>query len=458
MVIQVVLIYYGYTGEAASFLSNKGIKPGDRVIVKLKDGTVLSGLLLPRPQLYSSDSIIIVKLSNGYNIGISVQKIQDIEISGTITHSSTKVAEASRYHCFQGLPKVMLISTGGTIASKVDYETGAVTPALKPEEIVEWIPELGEISIVSSKEIMSIFSEDMTPQLWEKIAVEVYKEIMNGVDGVVVAHGTDTMSYTASALAFSIQNKPVPIVFVGAQRSSDRPSTDAVYNLLAGFITASKAPFAESVIVMHGDLSDKINTVHRGVKTRKMHTSRRDAFQSINDKPLALVDVANKELKVIGNIVEYRGRKEPVLKSRFDDKVALIKVYPGLHEEIIEFLVDKGYHGIVIEGTGLGHVPNKLVNSIKRAVENGIPVVMTSQCLFGHIDMYVYSTGRRLLEAGTIPGYDILPETAYVKLSWILGSLTRDVEEVRKIFTTNIAGEINPRHTPDLYPRWIYEH
>ncbi|MEM4717377.1 MAG: Glu-tRNA(Gln) amidotransferase subunit GatD [Desulfurococcaceae archaeon] len=453
-----MLIYYGYTGRAASFLSSKCVKPGDRVIIRLKDGSSLSGLLLPRPQLYSSDSIIVVKLINGYNIGISLQKIQDIEISRSITHVSAKEGKVGEYRITSVLPRVTLISTGGTIASKVDYETGAVTPALKPEEILEWIPELGEISFISSKEIMSIFSEDMTPQLWERIATEVYEEVRNNVDGVVIAHGTDTMSYTASALAFSIQNKPVPIVFVGAQRSSDRPSTDAVYNLLAGFITASKAPFAESVVVMHGDLSDKFNTVHRGVKTRKMHTSRRDAFQSINDKPLALVDVVNKELRLIGNIVEYRGRKDPILKPKFDDKVALVKVYPGLQDEIIETLVDKGYHGIVIEGTGLGHAPNKLIDSIKRAVENGIPVVMTSQCLFGHVDMYVYSTGRRLLEAGVIPGYDMLPETAYVKLSWILGSLTRDIEEVREIFTTNLVGEINPRHTPDLYPRWIYEH
>lgn len=453
-----MLIYYGYTGAIAEYLNSRGIKPGDRVVVKLKDDTILRGIVLSRPQLYPSESVLVIKLSNGYNIGLSIEKIKEITKIEDIGRTGLEARVSSIHESKNERPRVTLISTGGTIASKVDYDTGAVTPALKPEEILEWIPELGEIAVVSSREIMSIFSEDMTPSHWSKIAEEVYKEIMSGVNGVVVAHGTDTMSYTASAIAFAIRNKPVPIVFVGSQRSSDRPSTDAVFNLLSSFIVASKAPFAESVIVMHGESSDRISYVHRGVKARKMHTSRRDAFQSINDRPIAIVEVPRGEIKITGQIYEYRGEKEPVLNSKFDDKVALVKVYPGLQEEIIDLLVDGGFHGIVLEGTGLGHAPNRIVDSIKRAVENNIPVVMTSQCLFGHVDMFVYSTGRRLLEAGVIPAYDMLPETAYVKLSWILGSITRDLEQVRDIFTRNLVGEINYRHTPDLYPRWDIEY
>ena len=132
----------------------------------------------------------------------------------------------------------------------------------------------------------------------------------------------------------------------------------------------------------------------------------------------------------------------------------MIKAYPGFQIDIIHYLVDKKYHGIVIEGSGLGHITNRVVDAIKRAVEEEIPVVMTSQCLFGRVDMYVYSTGRRLIEAGVIPGNDMLPETAYVKLSWILGSKTRNLDEVRALMTTNTAGEMNPRLTIDLYPRW----
>jgi glutamyl-tRNA(Gln) amidotransferase subunit D len=450
-----VNIYYGYTGKLADLLRTLGVNPGDRVLLKLKDGTVFRGLLMPRPELYSSSSILVVKLENGYNVGVDVEKIESIERLGSREKAEGRGAVEARISVSGiKLPRVSLISTGGTIASKVDYETGAVSPALRAEEIVEWIPELGEIAFLTSREIMSIFSEDMTPQLWEFMAREVYRELTSGVDGVVIAHGTDTMSFSASALAFSIMNKPVPIVFVGAQRSSDRPSTDAALNLISAVLVAARAPFAESVIVMHSSSSDELCAVHRGVKARKMHTSRRDAFQSINDKPIALVNPLSREIKIVGRIVEYRGQKEPILKAKFDDKVAIVKVYPGLQQEVIDMLVDKGFHGIVIEGTGLGHMPNRLIDSIKRAVESGIPVVMTSQCLFGRVDMNVYSTGRRLLEAGVIPGEDILPETAYVKLSWILGSLTRDLNEVKKLFLTNFAGEFNPRHTLEYFPRW----
>ncbi|MEM4663773.1 MAG: Glu-tRNA(Gln) amidotransferase subunit GatD [Desulfurococcaceae archaeon] len=448
-----MLVYYGYTGSLATYLHSRGLEPGDKVFVKLKDGTILKGLLMPRPQLYESSSIIVLKLENGYNIGVDFARIEEIELVEKYKPRSTSTPP--KHPPNKSLPKVTLVSTGGTIASKVDYETGAVTPALKPEEITEWIPELEEIALFSAREVMSIFSEDMTQELWSKIAEEVYKEIESGVSGVIVAHGTDTMAYTASALAFSIQNKPVPIVLVGSQRSSDRPSTDAVLNLLSATLVAAKAPFAESVVAMHASTSDNLVAVHRGVKTRKMHTSRRDAFQSINDKPIALVDPFKREIVITGKIYEYRGDKNPVLRANFDSKVALVKFYPGMEAGIIDYLVDKGYHGIVIEGTGLGHVANKLVSSIKRAVELGIPVVMTSQCLFGRVDMYVYSTGRRLLDAGVIPGYDMLPETAYVKLSWILGSITRDLKEVKKIMETNLVGEINYRHTIDLYPRWM---
>jgi len=451
-----MIVYYGYTGPLAELLASRNIKPGDLVAVTLKDGTLLRGLLMPRPELYSEQQVLVIKLENGYNIGIKLERVLDIQLTETRVARAQQAAR--KLVSEKSAPRVTLISTGGTIASKVDYETGAVTPALTTEEILEWIPELEEIAVISARELMSIFSEDMEPRHWERIVESIYREMLSGVSGVVVAHGTDTMTYTASALAFAIQDKPVPVVFVGSQRSSDRPSTDAVFNLISAFLVASKAPFAESVITMHATPSDPYTLVHRGVKARKMHTSRRDAFQSINDKPIALVDPLKREIRVIGRILEYRdSSKTPVLRNKFDDRVALVKAYPGVQEEIIDFLVDKGFHGIVIEGTGLGHIANRVINSIKRAVESGIPVVMTSQCLFGRVNMNVYSTGRRLLEAGVIPGGDMLPEVAYVKLSWILGSITRDASEVKEWITRNIAGELNERHSLDLYPRWVYE-
>ncbi|MCC6053357.1 MAG: Glu-tRNA(Gln) amidotransferase subunit GatD [Desulfurococcaceae archaeon] len=450
-------VYYGYTGALAELLASRGLKPGDRISILLRDNTTLRGILMPRPGLFSEQQVLVVKLENGYNTGIRIDEI--LEVSLLEQHPPRREPTISRPMHGEGmLPSVAIISTGGTIASKVDYETGAVTPALTAEEIIEWIPELSEIASISVEELMSIFSEDMEPKYWEKIADSVYRHINSGVSGVVVAHGTDTMTYTASALAFAIQEKPAPIVLVGSQRSSDRPSTDAVFNLLSAVLVAAKAPFAESVITMHASSSDPHALVLRGVKARKMHTSRRDAFKPINDTPIAYVDPVKREIKIIGEIVEHRNPgKTPVLKNKFDDRVALVKAYPGIQSEIIDFLVDKGFHGIVIEGTGLGHIANKVIDSIKRAVDSGIPVVMTSQCLFGRVNLNVYSTGRRLLEAGVIPGGDMLPETSYVKLSWILGSLTRDPVEVRSWITRNIAGELNERHTLELYPRWTHE-
>ncbi|MEM1702407.1 MAG: Glu-tRNA(Gln) amidotransferase subunit GatD [Desulfurococcaceae archaeon] len=451
------IYYHGYRGVIANTLMSLGIEPGDKIIIRLNDGTVIKGILMPRQALYADRPIVVIKLDNGYNIGIRFDEIASIELIAkkhVKEYMSTLPMDIKRAE----LPRVVLLGTGGTIASKVDYETGAVTPVLKPSEIIEWIPELGEIAYFDAYEIMNVFSEDLTPAHWEKISTEVYKNMMNGIDGVVIAHGTDTMAFTAAALAFSISNKPVPVVFVGAQRSSDRPSSDAALNLISAFVVAGKAPFAESVISMHGDISDKYIYVHRGVKTRKMHTSRRDAFQSVNDKPIAIVDPITRNIKIIGKIVEYRDKtKTPILKAKFDEKVAMIKAYPGIQSEIIDTLIDKGFHGIVIEGTGLGHIANKVIPSIKRAIESEIPVVMTSQCIFGRVNLNVYSTGRYLLEVGVIPASDMLSETAFVKLSWILGSITRNVDEIRELFLKNMVGEINERHVTSLYPRWVYE-
>ncbi|MGC9181769.1 Glu-tRNA(Gln) amidotransferase subunit GatD [Thermogladius sp.] len=449
-----VLVYHGYTGRLAALLSGTGVEPGDRVRV-VKDGEVFEGVLMPRYTVRASEDILVIKLENGYNIGVKVDERTQVILTSKKA-GLEKVAQPEG--TVESKAKIVLLSTGGTIASKIDYETGAVVPALSTREITEWAPDLSDIAVFEAREVMRVFSEDITPSDWERLANEVYREMVQGVNGVVIAHGTDMMSYSAAALAFAIRDKPVPVVFVGSQRSSDRPSSDSILNLKGAFITASRAPIAESVVAMHASTSDDLIAVHRGVKVRKMHTSRRDAFQSINDKPILLVNPYTTEVKQVGRILKSRDpTRTPSLEARFDDKVALVKAYPGVQDEIINMLVDKGFHGIVIEGSGLGHISNRLVDSIKRAVESGVPVVMTSQCLFGRVNLNVYSTGRRLLEAGVIPAEDMLPEVAYVKLSWVLASKTRDIAEVRKWMLTNLEGEINYRHTLDLYPRWSYE-
>ena len=443
----------GYSGATRDFLEKLGARIGCRMRFELQGNIIIEGLLMPHHE-FSAPDIIVIKLDNGYNIGISVNRVRKADVV-----ECRERVEAKPIHVEvsgQG-PLVKILGCGGTIASKVEYETGAVKPAMSPAELMEIIPELKGLARYDVEVVFNILSEDMTPHHWKRIAEEVYKAIVGGAEGVVVTHGTDTMSYTAAALAFSLQNLPMPIALTGAQRSSDRPSTDAALNLVAAVLTTLKAPFGEVTVVMHSTPSDGEAFAHRGVKVRKMHSSRRDAFQSINDLPLAKIDVLNMKLEVINDRIIPRAKSRDEIKAviGFDDRVALVKAYPGFQSEIIDFLVDKKFHGIVIEGTGLGHIGSYAIESIKRAIEEGIAVVMTTQTLFGRVNMNVYTTGRKLLAIGVIPGEDMLPETAYVKLCWVLAQ-TRDLKEVRKMMLTNYVNEINPIHTYMHYPIWVH--
>lgn len=442
----------GYSGKVRDLLERKGAQVGARVRIVKPSGVVVEGLIMPRHS-FSSPNVIVVKLDNGYNIGVSVDEGTTIEV---IEERVVKaVTPSPRTVAHKGRPLVKIISTGGTIASKVEYETGAVRPALTPEELLELIPELGEIASIDAEVLFSLLSENMTPSHWTSIAEHVAKVIRSGVDGVVVPHGTDTMSYTASALAFALRNLPVTVVLVGSQRSSDRPSTDSALNLVGAVLAASRLPIGEVTVCMHSTPSDNELLVHRGVKVRKMHSSRRDAFQSINDLPIARIDPVNRRIEILNKryIPRSRSPDDMIVQPRFDDRVVLLKAYPGFQAEIIDYLVDKGFHGIVLEGTGLGHIGVYAHKAIERAIESGVAVVMTSQTLFGRVNMNVYTTGRELLRMGVIPGEDMLPEVAYVKLSWVLAQ-TRDLKEVRLMMLRNFVNEINPVHTPDLYPTW----
>jgi glutamyl-tRNA(Gln) amidotransferase subunit D len=424
-----------------------GLEVGDLVRVR-KGDIVYEGIVMPKHS-YSAPDILVIKLGSGYNIGVRIDSSTYIEVI------SRRKPGDQRQRTVSPTPKgsgssVKVIGTGGTIASKVEYDTGAVRPAMAPEELLEVIPEAGEVASIDVEIIMSILSENMEPGYWERIAEAIYRSMVSSYDGIVVTHGTDTMGYTASAIAFAIQDMRTPVVFVGSQRSSDRPSTDAAINFIGALIAASKAPFAESVVAMHINTSDTEIAIHRGTRVRKMHTSRRDAFQSINARPIAVVDPYRRSIRIIDNSYRPRSKGEPRLVNGFERKVALIYSYPGIEPEIIEMLIDKKYRGIVIAGTGFGHVPEKLIPTLKRATEEGIPVAITSQTLHGRVNLMVYTTGREMLRAGVIPCEDMLPETAYVKLSWIL-KRTKELDEVRKLMLTNIAGEISPRHDINLY-------
>ncbi|OYT27057.1 MAG: Glu-tRNA(Gln) amidotransferase GatDE subunit D [Thermoprotei archaeon ex4572_64] len=441
-----------YSERVVKFLNNFGISDFDEVEVTLNDGSILRGIILPRPEVGDVD-VIIIKLPNGYNVGIHVDNVKEVKLlrKGEVPSFSVPIGETVREEVVKNLPKVRLLATGGTIMSKVDYKTGAVYPSFSLEELHMLYPEVESIAILELHNLMAVFSEDFNPQIWSEIAEAVYKAFLEGASGIVILHGTDTMHYTAAAMAFAIKGKPGPIVLVGSQRSSDRPSSDAFENLLAATLVAAKAPFAESVIAMHYTTNDGLIAIHRGTRVRKMHTSRRDAFISINAQPIAFIDIKKLEIKMNTSHYFTRSKIEDMeFHGKFDDKVALIKFYPGMSSEIIDFLVDKNYHGIVIEGTGFGHIGKQLLNSIKRAIEHEIPIVITSQTLFGRVNLNVYRRGVEMLKIGVIPAEDMLPEVAYVKLCWVL-SKTRNMEEIRKLMLTPIAYELNPRTESQNY-------
>jgi len=433
----------GYKGEALKAIKKAEAQIGD-IIRVTKNGEVYEGILIPRSE-YGDEKHIVIKLRSGYNIGKRITPNTKIEKIGK--GAKPAFAPPSSPEQNPKLPKVAIISTGGTIASRVDYRTGAVRPALTASDLYSVVPELANIARIDAQILFSLFSENITPQHWTEIAKAVAKQIAEEVNGVVMAHGTDTMGYTAAALSFALQDLPVPVILVGSQRSADRPSSDAATNLIGAVTAAAKAPFAEVALVMHETPSDTFITLHRGTKVRKCHTSRRDTFKSVNAQPIARIE--NHDITML--IEDYRKRdptRKFVLRPEFDEKVALIKFYPGTNPAVIDWYVEKAYRGIVLEGTGLGHVGRYCFEAIRNAIEHNIMVVMTSQCIWGRINMNVYDQGRDLLALGVIPLDDMLPETAIVKLMWIFGQ-TQNVEEAKKLLKTNIAGEFSPRTLPE---------
>ncbi|MEM3459105.1 MAG: Glu-tRNA(Gln) amidotransferase subunit GatD [Candidatus Bathyarchaeia archaeon] len=433
----------GYKGEALDAIRKIGAEIGDVIRITRND-EVYEGILIPRSE-YGDEKHIVIKLKSGYNIGVRITPDAKIERIGKGA-KPTFVPPAPPEQNPQ-LPRVAIISTGGTIASRVDYRTGAVRPALTASDLYSVVPELANIARIDAHILFSLFSENITPKHWTETAEATAKQISEGVDGIVIAHGTDTMGYTAAALSFALQNLPVPVILVGSQRSADRPSSDAATNLIGAVTAAANAPFAEVSIAMHETTSDDSIILHKGTKVRKCHTSRRDTFKSVNTTPLARVQ-DQKITMLTENYQKRDSTNKLMLKPKFNEKVALVKFYPGMNPALIDYYVDNEYKGIVLEGTGLGHVGKYCFNAIRNAIKHDVVVAMTSQCIWGRVNMNVYDSGRDLLALGVIPLEDMLPETALVKLMWIFGQ-TQNLEEAKKLLKTNIAGEFLPRTIPE---------
>jgi glutamyl-tRNA(Gln) amidotransferase subunit D len=439
-------IFQGYKGRSLEVLKKFNVRVWGKAVIDTTRGE-FKGTVLPRAE-NDDDTHIVVKIETGYNIGIDIFTITSMKEVG-YSKASYKIPE-KEFPVTPNLPSVKLLGTGGTIASRLDYRTGAVIPAFSPGELYGAVPELADICNLTTEKLFAVFSENMGPEQYKALAIAIGKEIKNGIDGIIIGHGTDTLSHTAAALTFMVQNPPVPIILVGSQRSSDRPSSDAALNLMHAAYTAGHSDIAEVMVCMFGPTSDEYGFLHRGTRVRKMHSSYRSTFRTIGEIPIATVSRKD-GVKPLKEEYSHRRKDRKVnIMPYFEEKVTIVYYYPNMQPDIIDSLVDNGYKGIIIAGTGLGHINKPLYPAIERATQKGVHIYMTVQTLWGYAHMYVYDTGRDLMAKGIIPAENMLPETAYIKLGWALGQ-TNDREEVKRIMLTPINGETTPKEPYNGY-------
>ncbi|MBW2969024.1 Glu-tRNA(Gln) amidotransferase subunit GatD [Candidatus Woesearchaeota archaeon] len=421
-------------------------KPGDRVKIITSEQDI-TGILMPEEKEF-----IVLKMDTGYNIGIDKKRVREISL---LSHPSKKETEIPKAQPKPGLPKISILHTGGTIASKVDYSTGGVVAQFEPEKILEMFPELREIANIDSRLICNIMSENIRFGHYNIIAHEIKKEIEKGAEGIIITQGTDTIHYTGAALSFMLSDLGIPVIIVGAQRSSDRGSSDAALNLLSAalFITASKS-FSGVAVCMHETEEDTTCLILPGTKCRKMHSSRRDAFKPINSEPWARIDFKKRKVDYMRTDFIKRSAKIPEIREFKENlEIGILKTYPNMFADAV--LAFKKYDGLIIEGTGLGHAPimeidsltkehTKIYSAIKELIDNDTIVALTTQTIYGEINMNVYSPGRKLLDIGILGNYsDMTTETAFIKLAWLLSNYPK--HKVCEMFSKNLTGEISKR-------------
>jgi glutamyl-tRNA(Gln) amidotransferase subunit D len=421
---------------------NKAV-PGDYVEIHLTK-LIYEGILLESPE--TEKGTVLLKLDSGYNIGFNKKDILKIEVlkKAKEKHEEFEVKKDS------AKPNIALIITGGTIASVLDSKTGGVHPLQKPEDFFRFYPELFSKVNVSRVEIPFMkASEDMDFKDWQKIA-KTAVELLNdsNIQGVIITHGTDYLHYTSAALSFFIKNLNKPIALTYSQRSIDRASSDANLNLQCAALVAI-SDIAEISLVGHASINDDFCYAIPGTKARKLHSSERAAFKAVNSSPFAKI-FPDKIERISG--WKVRNKNKAILDSKFEEKVALVKLYPGQNADILDYYAKKGYKGLVLELSGLGHAPTKSSRNpwtakLKEIQAKGITVCAVSQCIYGKVDPLVYSNGREILATGVVYLEDMLAETALVKLGWVLGheEWKKNKNLIKEKMLENISHEINYR-------------
>lgn len=430
---------------------------GDKVKIVTKKGEE-TGRLMPS----SDKNTIIIKLDNGYNIGFEKKEVSKMVVVEKAASSIKKEKEVSKNTL---LPKIVVLHTGGTIASKVDYRTGGVVSSFSPAELLSLFPELKDLANIESELVAQMWSDDLRFSHISLLAATVEKHAKKKVKGIIIGMGTDNLAVAAAGLSFMLEKINLPVIFVGSQRSSDRGSSDAAMNIICAAEFISQTDFCGVGICLHENSSDENCLIFPACKTYKLHTSRRDAFKAVNATALARVSYKDRKVDFLQKDYPRSEKKSEIkilIKPKMEDKVGLLKIHINMMPEQFEFFAEKKYKGLVIEGTGLGHTPGQVPNheaaihkkiypALKKLIDSGCIVVMTSQCLFGGVNMNVYDKGRDLLELGVIPGKDMLANTALVKLSWLLSNYKK--EEARKMISQNLRGEINERL--NYYPKFV---
>ena len=415
-------------------------KPGDYVEVHLSK-IIYEGILLETPE--SEKGIVLLKLDSGYNIGLNKKDIVDIKLIKKALKEKEEIIVKKE----SSLPNIAMIITGGTIAARLNPKKGGVDWLDTPESLFKFYPELfKKVNIIKVEIPFMKASEDMDFKDWQKIARTAEKLLNDSnIKGLIITHGTDFLGYTSAALSFFLKNLNKPVVLTYSQRSIDRASSDANLNLECSALAAI-SDIAEVMLVGHASINDDFCYAMPGCKVKKLHSSKRDAFKVINSKPFA--KVFKEKIEKISDY-KVRNKNKVKLDLKFVDKIALVKIYPGQDPLILDYYIKKKYKGIILEMSGLGHVPtkrsrNNWLKKLKEVQKKGLIVCATAQTIYGRLDPLVYPNGRELFDTGIIYLEDMLSETALIKLGYILAK-TSDKEEIKKLMLTNIVGELNDR-------------
>ena len=415
-------------------------KAGDRVEIHLTK-IIYEGILLESSE--DEKAIVLLKLDSGYNIGFNKKDVLEIKL----LKKEEEVKEKVNLEAEKGKPNIAMIITGGTIAARLNPKKGGVDWLTSPDMLFKFYPELfKKVNVIKVEVPFMKASEDMDYKDWQKIA-KVAEKLLNdsNIKGIIVTHGTDFLHYTSAALSFFLTNLNKPVALTYSQRSIDRASSDANLNLQCAANTVL-SDMAEVVLVGHATSNDNFCYAMPGTKVRKLHTSKRDAFKVVNSKPFAEV-YPDKFVKIA--YYNLRHTKKCKADTKFEEKVALVKFYPGQSPDILDYYVKNKYKGIVIEVGGLAHVAtkrarNSWIKKLKEVINKGLIVCAAAQTIYGRLDPLVYSNGREILDTGVIYLEDMLAETAYVKLGWILGH-SEWKNKIKEKMLENISNELNNR-------------